>query len=252
MKNVNVIKEKIIWSQSFFENLLSSGIIGIIFSILIPIVLIFVNNKFENRDLINEINKLSIGTTKEFLDKKFDYPKFSNYDADNNILECVYDTKYAIIRAYYINNGLQAFFVTQKENTNSGILLLPYYNEIVNYKGLEEFNYYEIKTGPIGIYAFDSSKYSFYFEVYAPTKDSRYRIPFFGSLDYGKYLSYEELDYEDNEMKVIEEKINNIKPDGFFLNRKKSYPNTYGMCNIDYQDEIFDLLMNYYIFDWDI
>lgn len=235
-----------------FKRYIPELIIGIVVSAALPLFSLVVGTVNSDIELYKNMENISIGTSEQYMEQCFGVPKLQNLSEDKEILENVYYTDKEIIRAYFVNGKLEGYFITLVEKNPLHKVGLPNaYKELVGGKTLGEFTYYEIKGGPDNITAYVTQGYSrcLYFEDYYFASSGRYNQFYFGFFDYGYEVeNLYESDYTDDEVEPNLYDFEGI----YALNRKKSRPNTYGICSSNYYIEIYDLVSNYSEFDWDL
>ncbi len=153
----------------------------------------------------------------------FGIPRFYFYNDKNTISEEVYVTEKEVIRAYFVQDKLEGYFITKvKNNTWHQIGLPDIYRNLTNSKCIGKFSFYDVKESPKQIVSYVTNGFNKLFY------DSEYRD-----------TEMEKAEYDNFSKK-------------YFVDRKKSYPNTYGICTPQYSDEIFEMASNYYEYDWDL
>lgn len=245
-EKANVKKEK--WIKNYIPEL----IIGIVVSVTLPLFSLVVDTIKADIELYKNIENISFGTGEEYMTKCFGIPKLQNLSEDKEILENVYYTDNEIIRAYFVNGKLEGYFITVTRNDGwHKVRLPPTYRNIVNNVSLGAFTYYDISGKPMDITAYATQGYSHYLycEEYYFGSSGRYNQFYFGYFDYGYDAGTEyERDYVDVEIGEKYFEAQNM----YGVNRKRSYPNTYGICSTSYYKEIYELVVDYYEFDWDL
>lgn len=187
--------------------------------------------------------------SKDRIDEELKFPIFEQKEFD--IVENVYVLENGIIRGYYFNNSLIAYFVTI---TGEERITLPEnFQGLVNNKELGDFTYYEIEQLPykINSYVTLGIGNTFYSEVYNFGAFGNYYDFYFLDLQYGVKSNEYVKDFDefctDNE--VTNDNLGNIDKN-YVVNRKKSYPNTYGICMSRYTEKVYDMISDYSNFDW--
>lgn len=235
-----------------FKKYIPEIIIGIIVSIFVPILSIVIENIHNEINLYKSLNNISIGTNVKYMEECFGTPKFHYLDEKSGIVENIYFTEREIVRAYFVNDKLEGYFVTKvKNNMFFNVKLPDAYKSLVEEKEVGKFTFYDINYEPRYIKAYATQGYSHYLycEEYYFASSGRYREFFFGYFDYG----YDEkIVYDDN---YVDDEVYDTRYDKYssqyLVNRKESYPNTYGICSGEYYENIFELVSNYYEFDWE-
>lgn len=228
--------------------------------------------KISEKESLNNQTKtfesLYIGCSKEWIDERLGVPTFEyTIDSDSpilyneketlkdDLLGCVYNTDIAILRAFFKKDDLscKAFFVTTK-NENAIKIPKPYCN-IIHSNEIGNFSYYDIMNYPVLLGGFftNGTGRLFYGEVYYYYSGGNYYNFSFATLDYGLKKDIDLIVRKPEEFE-FDDKINkkNCKIVGweFIKDRKKGYPNTYGITDRSISSDItWDLLSDYNGFD---
>ena len=212
----------------------------------------------EQTALIDSINGIYLGSNKDWVDSHLGPATFINEHDD--FVECVYVSEIAAVRVFYDvkTSSCSAFFVTALNRQKSHKLGLPeLYSYITDGKNLGEFSYYDIKDKPLGVsgYVSQGAARSFYMENYYYGAGNYYYY-YFISMDYGverkntSFASMFELaskvSYIDDEVNVSQNTNSNLL---VISDRRKVYPNTYGMSFQGASSRIEELISNYNGFD---
>lgn len=228
----------------------------------------------EMKEILASIQKISIGTSKEWIDNKLGSPyastvvKVTNngrvqFDTDgesseeNELLECVYMFDIVSVIAYYdiTENSCKAFFVTLMKDVSGIDIIMPEaYSFITSNKPLGEFAFTDIYGDPINAYGYASngSARSFYGEQSYYMGGGNYQEFYFAILDYGMLNSrgdFYDFMYESQfDILPMNNKDNYRPSDLLIQQRSKLYPNTYGISALNY-NLTFDLFGSYLGFD---
>lgn len=225
-------------------------LIGIGIAAFIPLFTILFNFIASNEKLYDDINHISLGANYKYLQQCFGVPKFkTQYD---DMEEYVYFTKKEVIRCFFINNKLEGYFVTKLSNNFFHKIKVPdMYATVISKMDITEKSFSEIRGVPLRIFASAPNGYSreVYLEEYYFGAPGRYHRFYFGCFDYGME-TVSDVNFDEKDPEVDYDKYS-ITDKMFFLNRKNSFPNTYGICDISYADEIFDKVVDCYQYDWD-
>lgn len=208
-------------------------------------------NNSKDEEILKNLQIISIGYNKEWMDYSFGLPVFSNTDELTE--EEVYITKFAIIRAFFDieNKNCKAFFITQ--TTNEPIPLIKPIKQIyINSNGIEKklgtISYDELLCSGLKLFAANGyftngTGRVFYGEGYYCNRTGFYHNLYYASIDYGVNcpLSIMGSFYSKNKLSKEEityyKDLNNNKfynyTHSFLHNRKNYYPNTYGISSLD-------------------
>lgn len=212
----------------------------------------------EQTALIDSINGIYLGGNKDWVDSHLGPATFINEHDD--FVECVYVSEIAAVRVFYDvkTNSCSAFFVTALNRQKSNKLGLPeLYSYITDGKNLGEFSYYDIKDKPLGVYGYVSqgAARSFYMENYYYGAGNYYNY-YFISMDYGverKNTSFASMFELASTVSYIDDEVNISQNTNPYLlvisDRRKVYPNTYGMSFPGVTSRIRELISDYNGFD---
>lgn len=233
----------------------------------------------EMKEILESIRKLSIGSSKDWVDDKLGPPYAENIveitkngivwphtdesDITSEILECVYMFDILSIITYFDTekNSCQAFFVTlMKDISGIDIVMPEAYSFCVSDKPLGAFTFSDIWNGeePLNIYGYASNGVGrvFYGEQYYFAGSGNYKDFYFAVLDYGmlnslsafhQFISEVQCDIVpgpslDNGESVLS------SSDLLAEQRYKLCPNTYGISALN-RDLTFSLFSSYTGFD---
>ncbi len=220
------------------------------FVVLIPLTTIVYNNVSKDMRLLNDINNILIGENQQYVKECFGDPIFKSFNKKYKIEENVINNKYAIIRTYYKNEKLVGFFITAKQD-NQKIRIQEQFEDLCQNKPLGEFSFTDIEIAPKSINAYISQgiSHQFYCEEYYFGSDGHYYNFYFMYLDYGfNKLTGSSNNCYKNDKELKETKISeDTKRSGVNIDRKTSYPNTYGI--VDDTDGIYDMISSYIEYD---
>lgn len=212
----------------------------------------------EQTALIDSINGIYLGSNKDWVDSHLGSATFINEHDD--FVECVYVSEIAAVRVFYDvkTRSCSAFFVTALSRQKSNKLGLPeLYSYITDGKNLGEFSYYDVEGKPQQVHGYvtQGAARSFYMEDYYYGAGNYYNY-YFVSMDYGverkntSFASMFELastvSYIDDEVNVGPKTNSNLL---VISDRRKVYPNTYGMSFQGAASRIEELISNYDGFD---
>lgn len=196
-------------------------------------------------------SRITIGQNKESIEERIGKAYYQQTNT-NNISEYIYIINDVVLRIYYKDNQLISYFVTLRNNVEIGFP--EQYSYLVNDKGLGNFTFYEIEGAPscVESYVSNGVGHSFYAEKYYFGAGGNYYDFYFLQLDYGidntEYISDKNIFYD--------EEIDKIKLENFdyvlMRDRKKSYPNTFGISLPEYSDEVYEMISYYGNFDFNI
>lgn len=234
-----------------------------------PITIALPNDMQEKLD---SIQKLSIGSSKKWIDDKLGMPyieKVMNIKNDNlmysaddesgkteEILVCVYNISNLImVQAYFdiSDNSCLAFFVTLLNDISGLDIMMPkFYSSLVSDKPLGEYAFSELGEYIVSTYGYAGQGIgrTFYGEAYYFGAAGNYKTFFFAVLDYGMLNSREEFNQF---LSIIQFNIgpndNTLPlPEALNSEREKFFPNTYGISTLDINLP-FELLGSYHWFD---
>ncbi len=199
------------------------------------------------------INEMVIGTSQDYIFDKLGSPNYKKTYDDNGVTECVHVTNWAFLREFYIDESLIGYFVTSRNQNTRGIGTNNIASRFTNNKTLGKYTYKEIEGKPNALLSFASngSGNTVYSEEYYYASSGNYYIYYYMYLMYGfdsnKYISEKEY-YTDEEVNSVMEDNNQIYM--VCVDREKSYPNTYGVCIGEYDDEIMYCMTLYGQYDF--
>lgn len=223
----------------------------------------------DTSDKLNAIQKLSIGTSKAWIDDvlgppfaekkraiiddRLLRPNEDPKDKTGEVLVCAYNiSDIVMVQTYFdiSDNSCQAFFVTLLDDISDVDITLPeIYSTFVSDKPLGEFAFSEIQDGLMRTYGYAGQGVSraFYGEEYYFGASGNYNGFFFAVLDYGMLNSVPDFVCF---LSVIQFYINGELPllDAINVQREKFFPNTYGISILS-SNLTFDLLSEYSWFD---
>lgn len=223
----------------------------------------------DTREKLEIIQKLSIGTSKAWIDDilgppfaekkraiiddRLLRPAEDPNDKTGEILVCAYNiSDIVMVQAYFdiSDNSCQAFFVTLLDDILTVNIIMPeIYSTFVSDKPLGEFAFSEIAEGLIRTYGYAGQGVAraFYGEEYYFGASGNYKEFFFAVLDYGMLNSVPDFVHF---LSIIQFYINDELPllERIDVQREKFYPNTYGISILN-SNLTFDLLSNYSWFD---
>lgn len=234
---------------------------------------------------LEAIQKLSIGSYRDWVDKELGSPYAANIvevtekgriryfdknmidvdgeqivedDIVDKLLECVYILNDIITVTIYFdtpNESCRAFFVTLlKDTLDINIVIPETYSSLVSDKLLGEFAFTDICGEPSSVYGYVSQGVgrAFYGEEYYFAGNGNYQNFYFAVLDYGMVSSIAEFD---SFLSIIQFDIAPMNDTGglpasklLTYQRYKFYPNTYGISSLN-SHQTFSLLGAYTGFD---
>lgn len=233
----------------------------------------------EMKEILTSIQKLSIGSSKYWVDDKLGPPYAENIveitengrvwphtdesSKVGEILECIYIFDIVSVKMYFdtAENSCKAFFVTLMENTCGIDVDIPgAYSFFVSDKPLGKFTFSDIGSGyePNNIYGYASNGVGrvFYGEQYYFAGSGNYQNFYFAVLDYGEINSLSEFDHF---VSTIQHDINSVSNLGngksalsssdFLVEQRHTlYVNTYGISVLN-TELTFSLFSTYIGFD---
>lgn len=200
-----------------------------------------IKEEFKERDLYNEI---SIENSKVYLEDVLGHPRFVYFYPDSGITDARYFTKHAMVRVFYYDESVIGYFITSLDRNYKRIGRTEYVG--TEGKPLGSYTYQDVDGYPYKIKAYQSSSaLEAYLEQYEFSDDN-------GNSHYCMYLN--KYGFDKNELTSAEEYFNdeevkNIdadEMDGFddiFIDRSKSYPNTYGVCAMEHTKDVEGYLL---------
>lgn len=214
-------------------------------------------NISQHNNLVESIQKISIGSNKEWFDQNMGVPTYISSEED--LSDCIYVNEVAIVRVFFDDNECcKAFFVTLPETGTEEYLSYPeLYNWVTASKKLGEVSYYDTVGSPdrIGGNVTQGFPHVCYVEQNYYVSKGNYYDFYFCSLDYGKkYIDNNPL--EDlvpskkwsGDDEVNQRQLCSPYQSWAISNRNKGKPNTYGISSIS-NDVIFDILLKPSMFD---
>lgn len=213
----------------------------------------------QTESLLDNVQNLYIGSSKEWLDSKLGPATFS--DDSRGYLECAYVTDAAILRVFYdtSTNSCQAFFVTLPPSKSHKLRMPNAYSDVVSGKALGDYSYHEIFGTPLSVWGYVSqgTARALYGEEYYYASAGNYYSFYFLTLDYGFLDSVQDnissmmLTSAFEDSKIDDEVCIDLIVDGYssvVKDRYTSAPNTYGISSLP-SDETISLISDYTTFD---
>lgn len=99
-------------------------------------------------DYLFNINHISLGLNKGYIDELFGLPSYQSYDSNTSLSDCIYVLENCLIKTYYKDNALVGFFITTLDLNKKNKISLGGYDHLVSNKTLGHFSYYEIEGKP--------------------------------------------------------------------------------------------------------
>lgn len=226
-RRTNIIRNII----GFFKSIKRELFVAILSSVLVTIGIGLWNQAVENRRILEAVNSVYIGNSKEYLDKNLGEAAFTvNYGKYD---KAIYITKPAVVMVFFDKNQkCVGYYVTQRGNYR--IELPKVYAHIVGNKQIGKFSYYDIDSSPLYAFGFFTNGIGrvFYQEQYYYTSGGNYYDFSFATTDYGNT----EGQYDLFAFDITED--DEIKPDMVeggvcCSNRKRVAPNTYGIFDAE-------------------
>lgn len=229
----------------------------------------------EMKKILAAIKKISIGSSKDWVDEKLGSPYASNtvkvtenerawhYTDENSIvgelLECVYMFDIVSVMMYFdpSDNSCKAFFVTLMEDVLGADIVIPEaYASFISKRPLGEFTFADIWDEPYSVYGYVTNGVgrAFYGEQGSFGGSGNYQDFYFSILDYGMLNSLAKFDKFLTEIQydIIRGRGNGVSTlsssDMLVQQRSTLYPNTYGISVLN-EDLTFSLLSSYMGFD---
>lgn len=229
----------------------------------------------EMKEILVSIQKLSTGSSKDWIDNKLGppfasnvveitqnskaYPHTDENDIVGEVLECVYLFDIVSVKIYFStpDNSCIAFFVTLMVDTLNFDLVMPEaYSVFVSNKPLGEFTFADIDGEPMAIYGYVSNGVGrvFYGEEYYFMGGGNYQYFYFATLDYGMLDSLSQFDQFLSEIQfdISPNNVNGTNAlsssDLLSQQRSKLYPNTYGISRLN-EELTLSLFSSYSAFD---
>lgn len=201
-------------------------------------------------DRSNTINGLAIGQSEGYIKSHLGEPQYKVLHEDL-IAEEIFVGNDNITRVFFQDDRLVGFFVTVlKKNTSygrEGII-----SKFLNGKSIGRTCYEEIDNSPDSIYSYSSNGvgYTVYSECYYYGSIGYYHSYYFMYLDYGYknnvWISKEEYEAQAEVKKTRIETIYDFP----FLSRRESFPNTYGVCEMQCSQKLYEYICDYSNFDF--
>lgn len=216
---------------------------------LIPIITIIYNKYDNNKKMINNIVCLTIGQSYDYVNGCFGPPFFEKEHSEYGISEEVYKTERAIIRAFFKDKKMIAYFVTLDKEDKT--MAMP--ERIARFcdgNKMGELTFNDVDGGPLKICSYVSNGvgHMFYCEKYYFGSPGYYFDFYFMYLDYG----FDKMNYDEQAFLEDKELTGTDKEEAceeLSLDRSSSKPNTYGI--IAEEQEVIELLiMKYSDFDF--
>ena len=253
---INIIKKLVEfdkWLGGIFQNsALGQIIIAIILAAAVALASSFWNDFNSNRRYVARINDLRIGLNQDYVDSMLGKPMYISTYNDIDIVESIYSSKYAIIRCYYNNGRLVAFFVTGLSDGLKKLGTDPLFSNMVSGKPLGEFTFSDVDYRPTKTYGYvmNGVGYTAYYEENYFASSGLYHMYYYALLDYG-FSNFKAIDHDEYLMDEELTHDTEICVDPFMgIDRGDSYPNTYGVCEIQYKDVIPNLMVDYEKYDF--
>lgn len=254
----------------------------VIAAIIVSVSTMIFSQISKHNDLINTLEDIYIGCSKEWIDSHLGPPTFlyladsneisdyirdrcreEEYDVNYNLIVGIYVTDVAILQAYFDKSAMSCrlFMIIRTDSRRWNQVNLPkQYRYCVNNKPLGKFSYYEIDGQPEHIHSYytNGTGRTFYMEQYYYASGGNYYNFYFGTLDYGNFETVGQfwdnltqsttVSDDDAEYVTI---VDSVLGAEFILeNRKACCPNVYAISSpsLSYAEAML-LLSDYTAFD---
>lgn len=195
-------------------------------------------------------SNISVGNAQEYVEDTLGHPVYKKVWDEYGFIECNYITKHALIRVFYDNNIVKGFFITSKDKSYKKILTT---DKTLEVKPLGTFTYKAIAGSPDEVRSYQDylEEFTYYMETYYEPGIEGYSS-LYGYSNYygfdsnvytseGDFRNDEELQgLDDSFINLVNEEVRNEQL--LFIDRNKSYPNTYGKCAME-DARIFEKLI---------
>lgn len=258
-------KLKALFSSAVFKEVYLQVIIGILATVLATYLLSVFSYwnevKLQNEHLVYALENMYTSSSKDWIEDQFGSATFQYQD--EKYLQRVYVTDLAIVNTFFEKDSdvCIAYFITLRDSDDAGkISVSPAYSHLFGGKKLGSFTYNELSSytattvPPEEVSGFftNGSGRIFYGEYYWLSNHSHRKAVFQGYLDYGCFFITPTQDM-DNKSHLTDpedlELYSTIDENTWVnLNRKNTYPNTYGIITQN-ASEIFELIQSYDNFD---
>ncbi len=202
-----------------------------------------IKEAFEERDFYTEI---SLRSSRAHLEDVLGHPRFENYYSYYKITDASYFTKHAMVRVFYYDGNIIGYFITSMDKNYKGIGQSAYIGS--EERPLGSYTYQKIDGSPCKIRVYqNSSALKVYLEKYHYDDNN-----IDGHNNY--YIYFDKYGFDKNELTSEDEYLNDEEVknmgaecmEGFvdtFIDRSRSYPNTYGVCADEYSEEVENSLL---------
>lgn len=238
---------------TFFQNsAIGQVCIAIILAAAVALTSSAWNDLKKSRNYYDRINELCIGLNQEYVDSFLGFPTFLTYYDEYEVTESVYTSKYSVVRCYYAQERLVGFFVTGRDGCGRKLGISQQISSFTKGKSLGEYTFSDIQFPPQKAcgYFTNGIGYAAYFEEAYFNSFGLYHMYYYGIMDYG-FKRFEPISYENYMEDETVAKMSEVDVSmPYYYDRSKSYPNTYGVCENDYQTIIPGLAMEYTRYDF--
>jgi hypothetical protein len=227
-------------------DLIITGIVcAIISSLITTFILAEIEIKAENQQKINHLSSICIGSNREWVDQCFGTPQFSAEKEE--YLLCAYTTDDFILQIAYMNDSVQAYLVTAFKSNDVVIRDIPMFFK--NGIKIGSFSFHDFPQSPTTVSGFISNgaSRSMYYESYYLAMHGNYLDYHIACFDYGFLKGSPMWKIPDEERIDDEVSTDILSPNSaeIITNRRKCYPNTYGVSagGVDMENLLFS-------YDW--
>ena len=208
-------------------------------------VILVVNSCSANRNERDDIDKINIGVSREYVEEHTGVAPLQ-YVIDDKYIEVYYITSNNVIRVLYEDDMIVAYFITNTtgDNIYFGEITERYLIGDVLEKGFATNtieNYVEIEAGTSGV-----GKYQFYNEIYESGSYNNYYTIYYSIFNYGEYNDMRSELINVAYLHLINEDYYKASQDGdraliegeLYEYRERCTPNTIGVVKHGYADEL--------------
>lgn len=225
---------------------------GIIFAVVASLLTTYILENIQEKRMqeayLKNISNIYIGCNKLWVDESFGSPQFVS--EKEGYLLCAYISDFSVVQLVFDQAlSAQAYLITSLDNKEKLQIEIEdtTFNDEQSIK-LGNFSYYDFPSSPESIYGFvtNGNARVFYSEKYYFTSSGNYYNYYIASFDFGSRQDFLRNIILPSRDEYIDDEVNIDINEGVQIigDRHNSYPNTYGVSNIN---NIEELLFGY---DW--
>lgn len=241
------------WLGSCFQkSALGQIVLAVVLATAVAVLSSGWNGIVNKNTYIDEINNLCLGLSQSYVDSALGEPSYLNEYKEDEITESIYISECSIVRCYYAEGRLVAFFVTGRPGQEGVFGKSRRFEKFVNDKSLGEYSFTDIYRSPLfasGSFQ-NGTGYMYYNEEYYYASSGLYYQYYFMMMEYGFFKCEPTTHKKYMEDEEIESAKTDVSTLPYWYNRTSTYPNTYGICEFKYESIVSSLAVSYSNYDF--